>query len=219
MYNRAATVARMPRVFLLLLAGLALVPAATAQPQQTRLVATVGPGFTITLTDGAGTLVQRLTPGRYDVHVRDLSNEHNFVLGHKSTGRRPIETGVEFVGDLDIVVDLAPGEWVFACSPHFQTMNGRLMVAATQQPTAPQLLTATVTSGRLSLAPRRVAAGRYTLTVADRSATRGFRLTGAGVDRRTGNAYVGTVRWRVRLVPGTYLFGDQRKLVGRLVVR
>jgi hypothetical protein len=207
------------RVPLFLLAGLALMPASVGQAQQTPLVATVGPGFTIGLTDSAGTPVQRLTPGRYDVRVRDLSNEHNFVLGHKSTGRRPIETEVAFVGELDIVVDLAPGEWVFACSPHFQTMNGRLTVAALPPPTAPQLLTATVTAGRVSLAPRRVAAGRYTLAVADRSATRGFRLTGTGVDRRTGNTYVGIKRWRVRLVSGTYRFGDQRKFFGRIVVR
>jgi hypothetical protein len=206
-------------MLLFLLAGLALLPTSDVEAQQTPLVATVGPGFAIGLTDGAGIPVQRLAPGRYDVHVRDLSNEHNFVLGHKSTGRRPIETEVAFVGELDVVVDLVPGEWVFACSPHFQTMNGRLMVAAPPPPTASQQLTATVTSGRVSLAPRRVAPGRYTLTVADRSTTRGFRLTGTGVDRRTGNAYVGTATWRVRLVSGTYRFGDQRKFFGHIVVR
>jgi hypothetical protein len=208
------------RLLLSFLAGLALVPASVGQAQGTRLVGTVGPGFTIELTDPAGTAVRRLAVGRYDVLVRDLSNEHNFVLGHKSTGRRPIQTEVEFVGEENVTVELAPGEWVFACSPHFQTMNGQLTVAApTPAPGLPQALNASVTSTRIALAPRRVAPGRYVVTVSDRSTTRGFRLTGPGVERRTSRAFRGTVRWRVRLVTGTYRFGDQRKLVGRLLVR
>lgn len=188
--------------------------------QSPRLVGTVGPGFTIELTDAAGAAVRALTPGRYDVVVRDLSDEHNFVLGHKATGRRPIQTEVGFVGDLSVVVDLEPGLWVFACSPHFQTMNGQLTVAApTPQPTAPKQLTATVTAGRVALAPTRVSPGRHVMTVADRSRTRGFRLVGPAIDRKTGNAYVGRTSWRLRLRTGTYRFGDQRRLVGRLIVR
>lgn len=205
---------------LLLLAGLALVPASAGQAQPTKLVGTVGPGFTIGLTDAGGGAVRRLAVGRYDVLVHDLSNEHNFVLGHKSTGRRPIQTEVEFVGDVNVTVDLAAGEWVFACSPHFQTMFGQLTVAApAPAPGAPQVLAASVTSARVLLAPRRVAPGRYVIAVSDRSATRGFRLSGPGVERRTGTAFRGTVRWRVRLSAGAYRFGDQRRLVGRLVVR
>ena len=205
---------------LLLLAGLALVPASVGQAQPTRLVGTVGPGFTIGLTDAGGTQVRSLRPGRYDVDVRDLSDEHNFVLGHKSTGRRPISTDVEFVGEVNVAVDLEVGQWVFACSPHFQTMNGSFTVSSpAPSPGAPARLTATVTSRRVSLTPTRVAPGRFTLTVADRSRSRGFRLVGAGIDRRTGTTYTGTKSWQLRLRAGTYRYGDQRKLVGRLTVR
>jgi hypothetical protein len=207
-------------LLLLLLTGLALVPASDGRAESPRLVGTVGPGFTIELADAAGVNVRSLAPGRYDMVVHDLSDEHNFVLGHKATGRRPVQTEVEFVGDVSVVGDLAPGLWVFACSPHFETMNGQLTVASpTPKPIVPMRLTATVTSGRISLDPARVSAGRYLLTVRDRSTSRGFRLVGPGIDRQTGNAYTGKTTWRVRLGKGTYRYGDQRKLVGRLVVR
>ena len=205
---------------LLLLAGLLIVPASVGNAQTTRLVATSGPDFTIGLTDASGADVKALAPGRYDVHVRDLSDEHNFVLGHKATGRRPIQTEVAFVGDLNVLVDLEPGQWVFACSPHFQTMNGQFSVAAPNpQPNAPSRLTARVTGSRITLAPTRVAAGLYVLTVSDRSTSRGFRLVGPGIVRKTGASYTGTKTWRLSLRAGTYRFGDQRKLVGRLTVR
>jgi hypothetical protein len=212
-----------PRLLLLALVVVALVPAATGQAQPTRLVGTVGPGFTIGLTDATGSEIRALDAGRYDVLVRDLSDEHNFVLGHKATGRRPISTEVAFIGETNVVVDLAPGQWVFACSPHFDTMNGQFSVAAAPTPppppTPPKRLAASVTARRVSLAPTRVEAGRYLLTVADRSTSRGFRLVGAGIDRRTGIAYTGTRSWTLRLRSGTYRFGDQRRIVGRLTVR
>jgi hypothetical protein len=205
---------------LLLLAGLLVVPASIGSAQSNPLVATAGPGFTIGLTDAAGAAVKALEPGRYDVLVRDLSDEHNFVLGHKSTGRRPIQTEVAFVGELSVVVDLEPGLWVFACSPHFQTMNGQFSVSApSPQPAVPSRLTARVTGSRITLAPTRVAPGRYVLTVSDRSTSRGFRFVGPGIARKTGAAYTGKTTWRLRLRAGTYRFGDQRRLVGRLVVR
>jgi hypothetical protein len=206
---------------LLLLLALLLVPASGGSAQPQRLVGTVGPGFTIELTDASGARVQSLSTGRYDMVVHDLSDEHNFVLGHKATGRRPVQTEVEFVGDLSLAVDLQPGQWVFACSPHFQTMNGELAVhaAPTKPPSASARLTGTVTATRVSLAPSRVSPGRYLVSVSDRSRSRGFRLVGPGIVRRTGTAFVGTARWTLRLRAGTYRYGDQRKLVGRLVVR
>lgn len=208
------------RLLLLLLTGLVLIPAPVGRADVPQLVGTVGPGFTIELTDAGGAHVHPLRPGRYEMVVHDLSDEHNFVLGHKETGRRPVQTEVEFVGDVNVTVDLTPGVWVYACSPHFETMNGRFtVVAADPKPSPPRQIAATVTSTRVSLAPTRVASGRYVLTVTDRSASRGFHLVGPGIDRRTGKAYVGKSTWRVRLGPGTYRFGDQRRLVGRLVVR
>jgi hypothetical protein len=71
----------------------------------------------------------------------------------------------------------------------------------------------------VSLSARRVAPGRYVVTVRDRSRSRAFRLVGPGVNRRTGRAFTGTASWSLRLRAGTYRYGDDRRLVGRLLVR
>ena len=39
-----------------------------------------------------------------------------------------IDSGVEFVGDKTFTVDLQPGAYGYACSPHWQTMNGGFTV-------------------------------------------------------------------------------------------
>ena len=57
-----------------------------------------------------------------------------------------------------------------------------------------------------------VSAGAAVITVRDRSATRGLRLTGAGVNRSTGARFVGTVVWEVKLSAGTLVYtSDARK--------
>ena len=200
-----------------LLVGLALMAAPLGHSADPRLIGTVGPGFTMSLEDASGADVRTLVAGRYELLVRDLSDEHNFVLGKKSTGERPAQTTVEFVGEQTFIVDLTPGLWVYACSPHFQTMNGQLTVTAPPT-TAPKRLAARVTATRVSLTPTRATPGAYVLSVDDRSPTRGFRIVGPGLDRRTGASYVGKKSWTLRLRAGTYRFGDQRKLTGRLVV-
>jgi hypothetical protein len=205
---------------LLLAVALGIVGAPSANAETRVLVGTVGPGFTIGLADAAGTPVEAVPAGRYEFVVHDLSDIHNFVLGKKATGERPVQTEVEFVGDKSFTVDLTRGLWVYACSPHFQTMFGRLTVLSGKPvQTPPRRLTATVTSRRVAVAPRRVAPGRFVVTVRDRSASRGFHLVGPAIDRRTGKAFTGTATWRLRLRTGTYRFGDERRLSGRLVVR
>jgi len=50
------------------------------------------------------------------------------------------------------------------------------------------------------------------ITVRDRSATRGLRLNGAGVNRSTGVGFVGIVIWNVKLSAGTLVYtSDARK--------
>jgi hypothetical protein len=70
----------------------------------------------------------------------------------------------------------------------------------------------------LTLSSKRVAPGRYRITVTDRSATRNFHLVGPGVNRRTGRAFLGTATWTVTLSRGTYRFGNDPARPGRLVV-
>jgi hypothetical protein len=212
-------------VIALLPLALAFSAGPTAADDLPLLVGTVGPGFTIDLADANGNHVDEVVAGRYTLLVHDLSNIHNFVLGNKSTGERLATTEVEFVGDETFTIDLVPGLYVYACSPHFQIMFGRLQVVAAPSPApapapapVPKALAARVGAKTLSLSARRVSPGLYRLTVSDRSRTRNFHLLGPGVNRRTGTAFTGTVTWTVRLARGTYRFGSDPRLTGRLVV-
>jgi plastocyanin len=196
---------------------LGLAPGAHGDPPL--LIGTVGPGFTIDLTDANGNHVNVLTAGTYTLLVHDLADVHNFVLGSKTTGERLASTEVPFVGDETFTIELTPGRYAYACSPHFQIMNGSFVVvpAAPPPPTVGKL-TATVTTRGVSLSTRGVKAGAFRLTVSDRSRTRNFHLAGPGVNRKTGAAFVGKVTWDLDLAPGTYRFGSDPRLSGRLVV-
>jgi len=198
--------------------GVALLAAGSASGEDLpRLVATVGPGFTIDLADATGKHVDNIPSGRYELLIHDLSPEHNFVLGSKTANERLADSGVEFVGDLTVTIDLPVGRYGYACSPHFQVMNGSLNVYRATPPVVTKPLRATVGAG-VTLSAKRVGAGRYRLTVVDRSKSRNFHLVGSGVNRKTGKAFTGTVVWTLELGPGTYRFGSDPKLSGRLVV-
>src|SRR3954465_702945 len=152
------------RILTVVAACCALLPAA-ARAESPVLVATVGPGYTIGLADAAGKPVDVVTAGHYTLVVHDLSPEHNFVPANKPDGLRlRVETTVEFVGDKTFDVDLGVGRYGYACSPHWEVMNGSL--AANAAPTAPaptvKALRATVpAAGALSLSAKRVSPGRY----------------------------------------------------------
>ena len=209
----------MRRIVLLCLFPFALGATPTANGDVTRLVGTVGPGFTIDLTDANGKHVDVLEEGRYELLVHDLSDIHNFALGSKTTGTRLVTTAVEFVGDETFTIDLAPGSYGYACSPHFDVMNGHFSVFATPPPPVTvETLSAKVTSGVVSISAKSVTAGTYKLTVVDRSRSRNFHITGPGVNRRTGKSFTGSVTWRLELGAGRYRFGSDPRLTGRLVV-
>lgn len=95
-------------------------PAAAA----TKLVATDGPGFTITLTKG-GKKVTSLRAGAYTITVRDKSNFHNFHL--KGPGQNKLTT-VAFVGTKTWNVRLRRGKYTFVCDPHVAVMKGAFNV-------------------------------------------------------------------------------------------
>jgi plastocyanin len=206
-------------VLFLVLMPLTVLPA-QASEEPARLVGTVGPGFTIDLADANGKHVDTLVAGRYELLVHDLSDMHNFVLGNKATGERPATTEVEFVGDQTFTVDLVPGLYVYACSPHFSTMNGRLTAVSSTPAPAPQPMTlkAKVDARSVSLSATSVQPGRYSLTVTDRSRSRNFHLVGPGVNKRTGKSFTGTVTWKLQLDAATYRFGNDPKLSRRLIV-
>jgi plastocyanin len=205
------------RILLVTLLPLALGTASGARGDLPKLVGTVGPGFTIDLADASGKHVDVLPAGQYELLVHDLSSEHNFVLGSKTTGARIASTEVAFVGDETFTISLGPGPYAYACSPHFEVMNGRLQVVAAAPAETP--LSARVTSSAVTLSTKRVAAGAVKLTVSDGSRKRNFHLVGAGVNRKTGRAFTGKVTWHLDLAAGTYKFGSDPRLTGRLVVR
>jgi plastocyanin len=62
---------------------------------------------------------------------------------------------------------------------------------------------------------KRLKAGRYDVTVRDRSSSHDFHLVGPGVNRKTGVAFKGTVTWKVTLRKGTlrYLCDPHAKVM------
>jgi plastocyanin len=97
-------------------ASLALaVPALAGQSAATPLAGTVGPGFTITLTN-AGKVVKTLKPGSYAITVKDKSSAHNFhIFG---PGVKNVVTTVPFVGTKKVTVTLKKGTYTIQCDPH-----------------------------------------------------------------------------------------------------
>jgi plastocyanin len=105
--------------------ALLTVPSALAAPSVTgTLVATDGPGFTITLTKG-GTKVRSLRAGIYTIKVRDKSNIHNFHLTGPGVNKK---TTVGAVATFTWKVTLKKGTYKYVCDPHLTIMKGSFTV-------------------------------------------------------------------------------------------
>jgi plastocyanin len=105
-------------------AALLTAPSSAAAP--TKLVATVGPGFTITLTKG-GKKVRSLKPGTYSITVNDKSTFHNFHLTGPRVNRK---TSVAFKGTPKAwTVTFRKGTYRYVCDPHAAQMKGSFRVA------------------------------------------------------------------------------------------
>jgi plastocyanin len=235
--KHAAPVATTPTRIAAVLAAAAVLgagPAASAfgrsRDEPPRLDAVVGTNdaFDIALNGPDGTLIKRLAPGTYTVVVHDRSRLHNFHLASNEDPTVDFRTELEFVGDQSFTVTFKEGvRYVYACEPHWRTMFDDFVVTSAPPPApppppavAPVRLRATVSAaGVVTLTPRSVRRGRAQLTVTDRSAAANLHLTGPGVDRRTGRAFTGRATWNLRLRPGTYRFGSDPRLGGRLRVR
>lgn len=204
------------RVAVLGLLLMALAPATSTADGLPQLVGTDGPGFTIDLEDANGKPVDTLVAGQYQLLVHDLSDIHNWALGSQTRNVRILQTDVPFVGDQTFTVDLSPGRYAYACSAHPDTMNGTFIVVPPTVTT--KSLLAKVDARTATMSVKRAAAGRYRITVRDTSKTRNFHLVGPGVNRRTTKAFKGDVTWTLELDAGTYRFGNDPKLTGRLTV-
>jgi plastocyanin len=192
----------------------ALLPGAAvvnAKPQA-ELVGTVGPGFTISLRTTGGEVVRHLDAGTHTITVNDQSVEHNFHLRGPGVDRA---TDVEFVGTQTWTVTVTDGTYRYQCDPHSSQMNGTFTAGNVQPPPptppppAVRRLNASVGPGyTISLKTTagkratRVKAGRYRITVRDRSKIHNFHLRGSGVNKTTGVGFKGTKVWTVRLQKG-----------------
>jgi plastocyanin len=197
---------------LLFVAGVIVTLASpTAAFAQTRLIGTVGTNdsFTISLTTAAGNPVRDISPGTYEIEVRDRSDMHNFHLSGPGVNR---STSVDFVGTVTWTVTLADeSRYEYVCDPHESQMNGSFTTGggppSPPPPPAPlprvgATLYATVGPGRTisfrtSRGGRitRLRPGRYTIVVRDRSRSHSFHLYGRGVNKRTRIRFAGTTRW------------------------
>jgi plastocyanin len=211
-------------------ASAAVIPASSADGVVLDAVVGTNDGFDISLNGPDGKRITRLAPGTYTIVVHDRSRLHNFHLASNEDRTVDFRTELEFVGDQAFTVTFKDGvRYVYACEPHWQTMFGDFVVssapATTTQPTTtatpppPAKLTATVSrTGTVSLRPLIVRRGRVRMTVVDRSARANFHLVGPGLNRRTGRAFVGSTTWSLTLRSGTFRFGSDPRLTGRLHV-
>jgi len=103
-------------------AAAALATSAWSRPAAATLTGTVGPGFTISLTQG-GQKVKALKAGTYTLVVTDKAAIHNFVLEEEHGGKfEKAVTSVPFTGTKTVTVKLTAGSWKVYCAPHESVM-------------------------------------------------------------------------------------------------
>ena len=101
-----------------------LAPAALARTTGTTLLATDGPGFSITLKEGAKK-VTTLKAGTYSFKVEDKSNIHNFHLTGPGVN---VKTSVVGVTTVTWTLKLKKGTYKYVCDPHATIMHGSFKV-------------------------------------------------------------------------------------------
>jgi plastocyanin len=91
------------------------------------LKGTVGPSFTISLTQN-GKQVKSLKAGKYTFKVTDKATIHNFVLEKEHSKFEKELTDVSDTGTKTVTINLTKGTWKYYCEPHESTMNGTFTV-------------------------------------------------------------------------------------------
>ncbi len=121
-------------LFLALAAVLVVAVAASAafgrSAAKPTLTGTVGPGFTITLTQN-GKKVKSLKAGKYTFKITDKASIHNFVLERLKPEKPKWEkdlSDVSGTGTKTYTINLTKGTWKYYCSPHESSMNGSFTV-------------------------------------------------------------------------------------------
>lgn len=110
--------------------AVAIVASAEARSSSTRLIGTVGPGYTITLKKGTAK-VKTLKAGKYTFVIADKSSIHNFTIEREKGGKIEKElTDTSFQGKKTVTVTLKKGSWKFYCSSHESQMFGFFKVTS-----------------------------------------------------------------------------------------
>jgi plastocyanin len=99
----------------------------TATASTPKLVGTVGPGFTITVTK-VGKKVKTLPAGTYTLTVNDKASIHNFEMDGPK-GYEKEFTKVPFKGSKTYTVKLVKGTYKYYCAAHESSMFGTFTVS------------------------------------------------------------------------------------------
>jgi hypothetical protein len=171
------------------------------------------------LHDGSGNAVTHVDPGTYTLVVHDQADIHNF---HLSGPGVDVATGVDTTGDQTFTVTFAQGTYTFICDAHPTLMRGKFTAGTVTTPPPPppaaKAIAGRVGPGRTIVFARSLAKGKYAITVRDLTKADNLHLKGPGVDRKTGVAFRGTVKWIVTLKAGTYRVGsDAHKTLAHAV--
>lgn len=116
---------RITLALVVLALGLVVVAPSSGAPATPRLVATVGPGFTISLKKGTAK-VKTLKAGKYTIAVSDRSSSHDFHLSGPGVNKT---TSVGGTGKATWTVKLQKGKtYRFVCDVHATFMKGSFKV-------------------------------------------------------------------------------------------
>jgi len=107
--------------------ALALVVVSAASAATPKLIGTVGPGFTITLTQG-GKKVTKLKAGTFTFVINDRSSMHSYGLDGPNGFARDF-TSVSFKGTKTFTLTLKAGRYKYYCQPHESSMFGDFTVS------------------------------------------------------------------------------------------
>jgi plastocyanin len=84
--------------------------------------------YVISLRFPGGSKVKSVPAGTYTFVIHDYSRIHNFALGSQTANKRLFTTGIHWIGTKRYTLTLTPGDYAYACSAHYQTMNGTFTV-------------------------------------------------------------------------------------------